>query len=147
MKKKILSAIVSGFALVMLMPASSFALAAVTDVTGTVTDNGSPVVNAHVIVICKNVVKRDYTDGSGTYLVQYKSTVCPLGSPISVTAVKGNAGGNNYGKANKVTNKLNVAIVNVSLPEFGLITGIGAAIVGGAAFMFVRRRHLSASQE
>lgn len=146
MKKKLLSALMSGFALAVLVPASTFALASKTDVTGVVTNNGHPVSGAHVTVICDNNVKKTTTDGSGTYLVQYKIAKCPKGATVHVTATKSKEGGNNTGISNPVTTKLNVALVNVSLPEFGLITAGIATLIAGAAFVVVRRRQISAHQ-
>jgi len=146
MKKKLLSAIMSGFALAVLVPASTFALASKTDVTGVVTNGGNPVSGAHVTIICDSNVKKTTTDGTGTYLVQYNIAKCPKGAVVHVTATKGKKGGNNTGTANPVTTKLNIALVNVSLPEFGLLTAGIATLIGGAAFVVVRRRQISAHQ-
>jgi hypothetical protein len=45
--------------------------------------------------------------------------------------------------SNKDT-QINLAVVNVSVvPELGTITGVGAAVLGGAAFMVVRRKQLN----
>lgn len=142
MKKKVsifLAAILS----IVVFPAATFAAGPTTDVTGVVTNNGKPVVHAHVIVICDNNKKSTFTDSTGTYLVTYKAAKCPDGATANVTATQGNKGGVNSGKVNGVTEKLNVAIVNVSLPELGLVTGIGAGLIGGGAFLAIRRRQLS----
>ncbi len=141
--KKVVATILAAIGMIVLLPASTFALSPKTDVTGTVTNNGSPVSGAHVIVICHNNKKSTTTDASGSYLVQYNAGKCPAGSTVFVTATKGKKGGDSTGTASSVTTHLNVALVNVSLPEFGLITGVGATIIGGGAFLVMRRRQLS----
>src|SRR5580658_8593451 len=115
MKKKI-SLFLATVVGIVALPAASFAASATTEVSGVVTDGGNPVVGAHVIVICDNNKKSTTTDSTGTYLVNYKASLCPNGASANVTAFKGNAGGVNGGKVKDLTEKLNVAIVNVSLP-------------------------------
>ena len=145
MKKRIALFITTVFAVVAL-PVSTFAAAATTDVTGTVTSNGHGVKGAKVTVVCDHHAKTDTTDASGAYLVVFKAKDCPAGSHVDVVAKKKKQGGYNSGTATPVDTKLNVAMVNVSLPEFGLIGLTGAAIIGGGAFMVMRRRQLSDHQ-
>jgi hypothetical protein len=148
MKKKILSALTSGFALAILLPATSFAASAQTDVNGTVTYKGNPVKHAHVSVTCGSTTKNVQTDASGAYLAVFSAKKCPKGSTVTVNASKsGDGSGSNTGTVNpEDTDKLNVAIVNVSLPEFGLLTAGAATVAGGTAFAVVRRRQLSGHQ-
>ncbi|HEY5441946.1 MAG TPA: hypothetical protein VIJ68_00225 [Candidatus Saccharimonadales bacterium] len=146
MKKKLLSVLTSGFALAILVPATTFAAPASTDVSGVVTNNGHPVANAQVRVTCNSKTKKVATDSSGTYLARFKASVCPNGSTVTVNAKKHSQTGANSGTVSSLTEKLNVALVNVSLPEFGLLTGGAAILIGGAAFAVVRRRQLSGHQ-
>jgi hypothetical protein len=148
MKKKLLSAITSAFALAVLVPATTFAAAGQTDVQGTVTNGGNPVKNAVVSVTCGSTTKKAHTDASGAYLVVFNIKKCPIGSTVTVTASKKHVGtGSNSGPVTSGgTDKLNVAFVSVSLPEFGLVTAGAATLVGGAAFAVVRRRQLSGHQ-
>jgi len=145
-KKKLFAALMSAFAIAVLVPASTFALASKTDVTGVVTNGGNPVAGAKVTVICDNNAKKTTTDNTGTYLVQYPIAQCPANATVYVTATKGKKGGDSSGPAKPVTTKLNVALIGVSLPEFGLLTAGAATLVGGAAFAVVRRRQLSGHQ-
>ena len=148
MKKKLLTAITSALALAILVPASTFALPAQTDVNGTVTNGGSPVKHATVDVTCGSTTKKVQTDATGAYLAVFKAKKCPAGSTVTVTASKKKVGsGSNSGTVNPYdTDRLNVAIINVSLPEFGLVTAGAATLVGGVAFTVVRRRQISAHQ-
>ena len=128
---------------VFLMPGTALAASGLTDVSGVVTNNGQPITGAHVTVVCNNNNLTDNTDTTGTYVVQFTDTECPAGAKVTVVATDGSLGGTNSGVANALTTRLNVSIINVALPEFGVVTGIGAAIVGGGALMVIRRRHLS----
>ena len=144
MRKRILAALASGLAVAVLLPAATFAASARTEVSGVVTNNGSPVKGAEVVVICDSNAKDTKTDKTGTYLVQYAAVKCPNGATAHVTATAGSLGGNNSGSVNGLTEKLNVAIVNVSVvPEFGLITGLAATILGGAGYLVIRRHETS----
>jgi hypothetical protein len=147
MKKRIALFITTVFAVVA-MPAATFAAGGQTDVNGTVTKGGSPVKNAKVQVTCGTTTKKAHTDASGAYLVVFKIAKCPAGSTVNVTASKNHVGsGSNSGTVSPYnTDKLNVAIVNVSVPEFGLIGLTGATLIGGGAFMVTRRRQLSDHQ-
>jgi hypothetical protein len=130
---------------VAILPAASLAAPGQTDVTGTVTNNGHPVSGAKVTVICDNNAKKTTTDSNGVYLAVYKEAKCPAGSTVSVTATKGHKGGVKDGKANPVTTLLNVALINVALPELGIATGALALIGAAGAFMVTRRRGLRQS--
>ena len=145
MKKRLLTALLSSFALAVLLPATAMAATPRTEVSGVVSSNGHPVTGAQVIVICDGHATKTHTDSTGTYLVQYKpSSLCPNGATAHVTATAGGQGGNNNGNVQGLTERLNVAIVNVSVvPEFGIITGVSASILGGGAFLAIRRRETS----
>lgn len=145
MKKLFVSLVVS-IGLLLAFPVSSLAISnpSVTDVSGVVTNNsnGNPISGAKVTTVCDNTSLSDTTDSTGTYLVQYSATDCPNGAKATVIAVDGNLGGTNSGTINALTAKLNVGIINVSVPEFGLITGAAGLLVAGGAFAIIRQRHL-----
>ena len=141
--KKILFSLLAVGAILMggLLPAqSASALPAETDVTGVITDAGVPVAGATVTVKCGAFTKMDTTDAFGSYLVSFTFAQCPPGSTVTVTAMKGAKTGTKTGTVIGVTTKLNIGLVNVDIPEYGII---GAAIATGAgigAIAFTRRR-------
>jgi hypothetical protein len=145
MKRLILS-FVASLGILLLIPAASFASAAITIVTGNVTYNGNGVSGAKVTVVCDNNAKKTTTDSTGAYQVKYTYAKCPDSSKATVVATDGSKGGVNSGKVNQDGSAdLNVAIVNVNLPELTVYTGGGAAILGGAAFIAIRRKELNKS--
>jgi hypothetical protein len=111
-----------------------------TEVSGVVTDGGNPVQNANVTVKCGATTLTDTTDASGTYLVSFTAAQCPPGSIVTVTATKGSKTGSKQGKIIGLTTKLNIGLVNVSIPEFGAIGGILALGLGAGVIMYARRR-------
>lgn len=125
------------------LPLAASAADGSTVVGGQVTNNGSSVDGAKVTVVCNGHQKKTTTDASGVYAVQFKIANCPAGSSVSVDATKKKEGaGHSTGTANPLDTQLNVAIVNVALPELGLLTGMGALIAGGGALFAIRRRNL-----
>lgn len=149
--KKVSLLLASLVALVVLVPATvsaatssttatTTAPAQKTTVTGFITNNKQPVKNADVTVICNNNALYTSTDKTGLYSVTFKKGKCAVGATVNVTATKKKLGGVSSTKIVAGTSKLNVAIVNVAVPEFGLITGAGAAIVGGGALLYARRK-------
>ncbi len=153
-KALVLSAALMLVALAMPLKSNALTLTGgVSDVTGTVTNNGSAVANADVTAVCAfgkgSATVTTTTDASGAYLAQFSSLLCPAGSQINVTASYNGMTGTNNGVINEYgTDKLNVGIVNVSLvPELGVITGSIAVVAGAGAFMIVRRRHTSESNK
>lgn len=117
------------------------ALSPETDVTGIVTDGGNPVAGATVTVKCGATTATDTTDASGTYLVSFTAAQCPPGSTVTVTAQKGAKTGSKQGTIVGLTTKLNIGLVNVSIPEYGLVGGILTLGLGIGAIAFTRRRY------
>lgn len=111
-----------------------------TEVSGIVTDGGNPVQDANVTVKCGATTLTDTTDASGTYLVSFTAAQCPPGSIVTVTAQKGSKTGSKQGRIVGLTTKLNVGLVNVSIPEFGAIGGTLALGLGAGVIMYTRRR-------
>jgi hypothetical protein len=111
-----------------------------TDITGVISKDGATVAGAEVTIVCKGLTVTDTTDAHGSYLGVYELADCPIGSNVEVTAMKGGYSGNKIGTVNGVTTKLNIAIINVSIPEYGLIGAIAAGGVGTGALLMSRRR-------
>jgi hypothetical protein len=111
-----------------------------TDVTGVITDNSVAVAGAMVTVLCNGNTETDTTDAQGSYLVTYPSAQCPFGTTVKVTAVKGGKSGVSSGTVSGITTKLNLSIVNVSIPEYGLIGTLMAGGAGLGALAYMRRR-------
>jgi hypothetical protein len=147
MKKRIALFISTVFAVVAL-PAATFAASGVTDVSGVISYNGVHVGKGILVTVhCNASTLTDKTNKSGTYLVQFTKQQCKKGSTVTVSATVNGHTGSNTGTATKETNKLNLAIVPVNIvPEFGLIGLTGATLIGGGAFMVLRRRQLSGHQ-
>lgn len=110
------------------------------DVTGVITENQVAVAGATVTVLCNGHTEVDTTDAKGSYLVTYPSNDCPFGTTVKVTAKKGTKSGVASGTVQGITTKLNLAIVNVSIPEFGLVGGLLAGGAGVGTLAYARRR-------
>lgn len=110
------------------------------DVTGVITENQVAVAGATVTVLCNGHTEVDTTDAHGAYLVTYPSADCPFGTTVKVTAKKGTKSGVASGTVQGITTKLNLAIVNVSIPEYGLIGGVLAGTAGIGMIAYMRRR-------
>ncbi len=145
MKKK-LSLMVATVLAVLLVPATSFANSSTTRVTGVIDFNGVHVgKGVKVTVTCDGHVRTDKTNKHGVYSVKFEKK-CGKNDTITVTATVNGITGTSTGKSHKDNCRLNVAIINVSVPEYGLIGLSGATIIGGGAFMVIRRRQLSGHQ-
>ena len=133
MKKKIIiGAIVASFVSLGFATSGVHADSARTDITGVVTLNHTVgVKNAKGTVTCNGWVKTDMTDAQGFYLVSFTVAHCPFGSTTKVTATKGGYSGVASGTVQGLTTKLNLAIINVDVPEYGLL----GMLIAGAAGM------------
>lgn len=143
--KRLLLSIMATVGIAVIMPVSAFAEGGVTDVAGTVTKAGNPVSGASVSVLCGTTTLTSGTTAAGGYIVQFSAADCPDGSTAHVTATKGADSGSKNGTVNGLTASINLALINVSIPEYGLIGLTGATIIGGGAFLVMRRRQLSQS--
>ena len=146
MKKKILTMLAAVVASAGLVTTSVGATPATSVVTGVITDNSVAVAGASVTVLCNGNTETDTTNAQGSYLVTYPSGDCVFGSTVKVTAVKGGHSGVATGTVQGITTKLNLAIVNVSIPEYGLIGAGIAGSLGIGLIAYSRRRQLSDSQ-
>jgi len=140
MKKVVLGAIVAAFVAIG-VSGSAMAAPAETDVTGVVTENQVAVAGAMVTVQCNGKTEIDaMTDAFGSYLVHFTTADCPFGSTVKVTAKKGGKSGVSSGTVQGITTKLNLAIVNVSIPEYGLVGTLMAGGAGVGLIAYMRRR-------
>jgi hypothetical protein len=112
------------------------------DVTGVVTENHIALPGADVTVLCNSKTLMDTTDAYGSYLVSFDSVDCPFGSTVKVTAQKDGKSGVSSGTVHGVTTKLNLAIVNVEVPEYGLIGAVTAGGAGLGLIVYKRRQQL-----
>ena len=148
--KKLFLSIIAAVGIAVILPVSAFADTSTSIIAGNIYKsavqipaNLDPGVN--VQVVCNGNTLNTTSTSAGGYAVTFVNGACPAGDTAVVTASKNGASGSSSGTVNNVTDtNINVAIVSVSIvPELGALTGTGAAILGGAAFMVVRRRQLS----
>lgn len=141
MKKLFLTVLVAMLVSAGLAPTTaSAATIPQTDVTGVVTENHVAAANANVMVECNGNTEMDTTDAFGSYLVTFASADCPFGVTVKVTAEKDGRSGVKTGTVQGITTKLNLAIVNVEIPEWGLIGAVTAGGVGIGMIALMRRR-------
>ncbi|HXH27210.1 MAG TPA: carboxypeptidase-like regulatory domain-containing protein [Candidatus Acidoferrum sp.] len=141
MKRKIMSlCVAASLALAAIGGVPAHALPPETDVSGVVTNSGGPVAGATVTVKCGAQTSTDTTNASGTYLVTFTPAQCPPGSTVMVMAQKGTQSGSKTGTVIGLTTKLNVGLINVVIPEFGVIASILALGAGLGAVVYSRRR-------
>jgi hypothetical protein len=143
--KKILFAIMALFVLALVGTVSATVAPTLTVISGTVyeADNTTIVANAAVTVTCTHAsvdyVRTATSAVSGSYGVVFPVSQCAVGDSVLVEAVKGSADGSNTGTVDHTGRCLvNTGIINVSIPEFGVIAGAIALI--GALGIFVYRR-------
>jgi len=143
MKKKIIARFLAGAVVAFSTTAATGVHAAPpqTDVTGVITENHMPVAGATVTALCNGNTEVDATtDAAGSYLVVFPIADCPFGSTVKVSAKKGGKSGVASGTVQGITTKLNLAIVNVSIPEFGMLGTLMAGGIGFGLMAYMRRR-------
>jgi hypothetical protein len=147
MMKKLLVAAATLAAAVMLPMAAMAAEGGNTIVDGTVTNSGSPVNGANVTVTCNGHTQTATTNSLGAYLVVFSAADCPVAATANVSAAKSGAGsGSNSGPVGPTDSAaINVGIVNVAIPEFGIVAGLLALLGAAGAFVVTRRHHLHQS--
>lgn len=140
MKKVILGVFAAILASVGGVAPTVSAAPASTVITGVVTLNHMAVPGAMVSTVCGGSVQADTSDGQGAYLVSYPTAQCPFGSTVKVTAQKDGKSGVSSGTVQGITTKLNLAIVNVAIPEFGMTGTLLAGAAGIGLISYIRRR-------
>jgi hypothetical protein len=146
MKKLVLGVLVAVFVSTGVASGSASATAPQTDITGVITESHVAVAGAHVTVLCNGNSQMDTTDAFGSYLTVFPSGDCPFGVTVKVTAVKNGKSGVATGTVQGITTKLNLAIVNVSIPEYGLIGALTAGGAGIGMIAYSRRRRQTQMQ-
>jgi hypothetical protein len=129
-----------------LLPISAFACSSrYIDVSGVVSYSNHHVGKGVVVtVICRGDTLTAKTNRHGEYSVQFNNRQCKINSRVTVGATYDGATGSVTRKVKKCNNEINVVIVPVSeVPEFGAMASIGATIIGGGSFLYIRRRNLS----
>jgi len=102
-------------------------------------DGVTEVSGATVQVVCDQESESTTSDDDGDYSVDLSDTTCDAGETVIVTASKGSAVGVESDTVVDYT-YINLAIVNVTIPEFGLIAG-GMSFLGAAgAYIAMRRK-------
>jgi hypothetical protein len=109
---------------------------------------GAAISGASVHVVCSNgasTPQNATTDGSGLYFVVFTNNTCVLGNTVTVTATSGAQTGTRTGTMQSSGPDyglhLDVAVVNVPLiPEFGLVTGLGALLASAGSYAVLKRR-------
>src|SRR5688500_1367023 len=140
MKKLLLAVLVAVFVSAGAASGTVSAAPPQTDITGVVTENHVAVANANVTVLCNGNTQTDTTDAFGSYLVIFTTAECPFGVTAKVTAEKDGKSGVKTGTVQGITTKLNLSIINVEIPEWGLIGAITAGGAGIGVIALMRRR-------
>jgi hypothetical protein len=116
-----------------------------TVISGTIyqADNTTVVPNAAVTVTCTHnsidYVRTTTSSGVGSYGVVFPVSQCTVSDSVLVEAVSNGADGSNTGTVDHTGRCLvNTGIINVSIPEFGVVAGAVALV--GALGIFVYRR-------
>ena len=108
-------------------------------------DYTETIADANVIVTCYKgdtyPVLTAVTNEYGDYVVNFESTTCSVGNTVRVDAEKEGIGsGSGEGVVDESNSiSLNLAIINVTVPEFGLIVGALTILSAVGIFFFVRR--------
>lgn len=113
-----------------------------TQVLGTVYDGEGPVSGAAVNVTCNAIVKSTISDVDGTYLVTYPQEDCGFNTAVHVVATKDDLTGENDGLtciSSEICDGIPVALVDVTIPEFGIIAG-GIALIGALGIFIYKRK-------
>jgi hypothetical protein len=98
-------------------------------VSGTITDQNSDAIDAALVKITCNhlgteAIMTVSSDANGKYHARYKISACDIGDAVKVNAKKDSVEGDNQGIVDTSRkSEINVSIVNVQIPEFGLIAG------------------------
>jgi hypothetical protein len=112
---------------------------------GYVKKNSVAVPGASVTVKCQNNTKTATADQNGYYSVDFADAYCRVGQLVTVTATNSKVSGNATGTMGYYDMNFNAALINVNLttvvvPEYGVVTGVGAAVIGLGLLAYFRRQ-------
>jgi hypothetical protein len=109
-------------------------------VVGTIYDgNHNEVEGAKVLVTCHGLTREATSQADGDYWVQFEEyTPCMVNDPVTVTATKGTMTGTETDNVEEYS-LIDLAIVDVTIPEFGTIAA-AAALAGAGAVYFLRQK-------
>jgi hypothetical protein len=117
-------------------------------------DHTTPISGALVEATCDSVtLSQADSNADGSYSIDFSGTACSKGDTVYVTATAdGGASGSNEGEVIEYSfnfvcpdeecllTKIDVAVVNVSIPEFGILAGSACIIGALAGFLVLRRK-------
>ena len=137
--KIILGTAIAVAALVMNTTQASAQMIRETWISGTVYNSeGTPVNGGSVNVTCGSTTKVAIIDGSGNYAKTFTQVECKAGDTATATASTSDGSGSSSEVVqNTVVNgpivDLDIAVIDINVPEFGLIGGAltGLASIGG----------------
>lgn len=113
-------------------------------VSGHVTDdNGKNFKGANVEVTCGGVTQNAWSDGSGHYSVSFSSSSCRNNNNVTVFASQNGQTGIGQGQVNNSdSSNVDVSCESspVSVPEFGFVPGIIAAVTSAGSFLALKRK-------
>lgn len=146
-KHRLLTSVILGTTAVALFILPSFAHAVVNEtvVNGQVKDaSNNPINTASVSIICNGATINTSTDASGKYSATFDGTACPEGTTVTVHATKGGQNGSGSKAVKKVYDDgsviINLVLINISVPEFGLLTGVITTLASTGAYLFLKRK-------
>ena len=144
--KKIILAVLAFLALILVTSVSVNALVpSLTVVSGKVFELNSSVVDgATVTVNCTHnnvsTLKTTTSVADGTYSVVFPVAKCAPGDVVEVTAIKDDATGTGDGTVEHSGRCIvNTALIDVTIPEFGVIAGTLALIAGIGVIVYRRK--------
>lgn len=127
---------------------AQFPVISETWVSGTVYDGGgSPVSGGTVTVTCNGVNRFAGILSNGSYGVAYPQTECKVGDTVTASASTGaGSGSNSASVVNTPINgpivDLDIAVIDITVPEFGLIGGMLTGMGSVAGYMYLRAKAL-----
>lgn len=131
-----------------------FAVAAGTNATvsGTVSQDGTPIKNAAVQIICAadtNTYTHNTTSSStGHYSTSFPVSDCPSGGNVMVSANNGAASATATGvMGDTLALTLNLPLVGAALPEFTVVTWLVSAFTLLLGVLILRRQKVATTQQ
>jgi hypothetical protein len=105
-------------------------------------DGGSKIAGAQVIVECNDHEINTTSSSEGEYGVEFNNSqgdICVVGDTVTVTAISGDSSGSNTDTVEDFKLTVNLVIIDVMVPEFGVIIGMLTILSAVGVFFFVRR--------